>query len=57
MSLVPFRASPPVRVFLLPVLFPIPDLTQISHTRTDRSTHRFNANVAYGLTPSHSIAF
>lgn len=28
----------------------------ISHTRTDRSTHRFNANVAYGLTPSHSIA-
>jgi hypothetical protein len=27
----------------------------LHHTRSDKFTHSFNANIAHGLTPSHSI--
>lgn len=57
MSLVPFHASPPVRVFLLPVLFPIPDLTQ-SHipVQTDLPIVSMRTSLTVSLRPTLSLS-
>ena len=65
MSLVPFRSVPFRSVPCEPTGSSVstPGFTpdsrshpiSLHHTRTDRFTQCFNANVAYGLTPSHSI--
>lgn len=48
-------------VFLLPVSLPVRSRfysrfqVQLNHTRSGRIARSFNANIAHGLTPSHSI--
>jgi len=57
-----FRASSPVRVFLLPISLPVRARCcsrfqvqlNLIHTRSGKIAHSFNANVVHGLTPSHS---
>lgn len=58
MSLVPWEFT--VRVFysrFAPGFTPDSRSNSIAlhHTRLDRFPHSFNANIVYGLTPSHSI--